>query len=1128
MSYKFDKLINKFILNQSNNNQIIIKFSKGIKIKYISSYLYNQLNFKKNNLVNEDFYNLFPKNIRIKHYKAMMHYIIVEQKIMIKKNTYIFDSNYCMVPCEIIGNIIPHYGKSLLMIINLNLQNKDEKFYFMIDEKYSCISMSKNFEENYFLNMDILRKFEISMLDLLNIKTKIIKNYFKKPLNEIKKINNYLKKNNTEYYANNLFFLNSLKNFDYQFLFKAENDFSKFNKNKIIFNESEDIYEFTLEKPDLIQNLLNLVIKLRDSEKKDYLINNLTKKLLYYQKFIKKNYNIDVSFDKLFTLKKNNNTFSIDEESLCLENNKNFLLKFYIKIKNLYNTPLYIILFQDKNSDNIITMNNSISNYDTKITEKNFSIYNKNLNNYKSDLSNISSKPLLNNSRKNKYSIINKKYYNKNINLTNNNNDIDLFDFREQNKKKKQINSKIYIKIEIITIFLTVYCITLSLVNLIYQLHRIKRINTSISFLNHNSFLEHKINNIQHGLFTSAYYYIGLNNLTITNNELLEYLKLLASDLISSSKEYYDLMSKFAINYNLNLLPYTQGVYIKVGFSWKNETIESDMFREYYYINYYMNKFHEDNEKDIMNDIELLFYKKYLLNETKIIKTNFAKVLFFLVINYDITFRTTLDSLYYILLDENFIFLDKSLNKIILMEIFWCIGCISIFLSIFMLHFYFNKNLFLYMIKMFYDEKKEKYNIKKNLNENFYMKLKVSYFINFVKYINQENKIKILNIKKNFNEEKSKFEEINNENNLFSENKDNKLKLPIESPKIKLLKKDNDSLKDKNIQKNKEDKNFINFNYADASFNLDNSKLDIKKKEENENTLNNNDLLYFLNKKRPILNYIIIIIIIVLFLIYILIFYLHIFGIIKFTDDNNYMLHCFDNYVTYIWTLPFTLNTIRRNIMFNDPIEQNVLNFNFEVQKYIKNLYSLNQKNNFKIYDQIKYIWHQMNIPLNNEDIDLDNICLNYELCKKYIQKEDSFSKGGTILGYDLIANEINIIINDYTNLKAKYDSKNEIIPKEILKKFIFTKNFIKVQEHIDIIYSRIENRFYYSYFHDYEKTNNKLYNNIIIWNSIFFIYEIFVIIIILILIFFYMKKKEINVKEGSFLFNKAFFKDYE
>jgi hypothetical protein len=409
------------------------------------------------------------------------------------------------------------------------------------------------------------------------------------------------------------------------------------------------------------------------------------------------------------------------------------------------------------------------------------------------------------------------------------------------------------------------------------------------------------------------------------------------------------------------------------------------------------------------------------------------------------------------------------------------------------------------------------------------MKQKIGNFINFVKNITHENKEKFFNTKNSFIEQKIKIEDINIDNNLNIENISNKNKLQIESPQIKLLQKDNSYINKKNSSKKKEKKNLINLNLADASLNLDNSNLNFKKKEENDNNiLTEKELLYFLNEERPILNYIIIIIIFILFLIYIGIFYIHILAIINYTHDNDYLLHCFDNYVSYMWTLPVTLSTIRKNILLNKPISEELLNFQTDIQYYIGNLYNLNQQSNFEIFDKIKYFWHQINIPLNNEDIDLDNICIDFELCKEYIMKEDSFSKGGIILGYELIANEINAKINDYNNLKKEYDAENKLIPKEILKKYIFTDDFIKLQEHIDIIYSRIQHRFYYSYFYDYELNSHRLYNKTIFLNVIFFVYEIFVTIIISKIVLFYMKKKEKEVKEAAYLFNSAFYKDNE
>ena len=1130
MSYKFDNLINKFILEQSHNNHIIIKFSKGIKIKYISSFLSNQLNLKINKVLDDDFCNIFPKNIRIKHYKAMMHYIMVEQKLIIKKSTYIFDSNEFMIPCDVIGNVIPHYGKSLLMILNINIKNKDENYNLMINEQYSCISMSKIFEENYFLNMEILRKCDVEIFDLLNIKTKKIKNCFRKSLKEIKKINDLLVINHAEHFSNKLFYLNSSIDFEANNLFKPDNDFNKFDKNKIMFNDNKENMQFIIEKPDFIENLLKAVTKLSDSESKEYLINNLAKKLLYYQKFVTKNYNVDILLGKLYGGIRNNN-LSTDEDSIKLENKKFFTLKINVNIKKLYDIPLFIFSFQDKKTDNIInTEIISFNQRTSKIIKKTNQKSNKELNNSVTDRSVISSTTnrfLLNKSKIKKYNIIKKNSQNNEEYI---NNDIDLVDIKEQIEKKKQINPVIYFRIEAISIFLTFFCIILSIIDISYQLQRIQRVKISVSFFNHGSFLEDKIDYIQHSLYTAAYFYLGINNLSITTENLIEYLKLTASDLINSSKEYYALMALYEINYKINYLKYTNGIYTKVGLSWKNETYESDMFTEYYYVNYYINKFNEDNEEEIKNDLELLFHRKYLNYETTPIKTNFARILFFLVVNFESTFRYTLDTIYYALLDEMYNFLDNSLNKIMLMEIFWGIGCILMFLSIFILYIFFNRNLFMYVISMFFYEKKENNNLNlKNLPENLYMKQKLGFYITLIKCITQKNKYNFLNVKNIFKEEKKKINEINIENQFITENKANKLKFNVESPQMKLLPKNNNdnNINEKNSTK-KKDNNVINFNLIDVSTNLDNSKINFKKKEETENILTDKELLYFLNEEKPILNYAIAIVIVILFLIDVIIFYIHIQAIIKYTRDNNYMLHCFDNYATYTWTLPLTLSTMRRNIMLNEPISEEVLNFHSEIQNYIGNLYNLNHQSNFKIYDKIKYIWHQMNIPLDHEDIDLDNICFDYELCKEYIKRENSYSQGGTILGYDLIANEINAIINDYTNLKIEYDSKNEIIPRQILKQYVFTEKFNRVQEHIDIIYSRIQNRIYYSYFHDYEKNSDRLYKQTILLNIIFFAYEVIVIVILLLGILLYMKKKETEVKEGAFLFNSAFFKDIE
>ena len=251
--------------------------------------------------------------------------------------------------------------------------------------------MSKIFEENYFLNMEILRKCDVEIIDLLNIKSKQIKNCFRKSLKKIKKISDLLIINHTEHFSNKLFYLNSSVEFDTNTLFKPDNDFDKFNKNKIIFNDNEENMQFIIEKPDFIENLLKAVTKLSDSESKEYLINNLAKKLLYYQKFVTKNYNVDILLGKLYGGIRNNN-LSTDEDSIKLENKKFFSLKINVNIKKLYDIPLFIFSFQDKKTDNIInTEIISFNQRTSKIIKKTNQKSNKELNNSITDRSVISS-----------------------------------------------------------------------------------------------------------------------------------------------------------------------------------------------------------------------------------------------------------------------------------------------------------------------------------------------------------------------------------------------------------------------------------------------------------------------------------------------------------------------------------------------------------------------------------------------------------------------------------------------------------------------------------------------------------------------------------------------------------------
>ena len=60
----------------------------------------------------------------------------------------------------------------------------------------------------------------------------------------------------------------------------------------------------------------------------------------------------------------------------------------------------------------------------------------------------------------------------------------------------------------------------------------------------------------------------------------------------------------------------------------------------------------------------------------------------------------------------------------------------------------------------------------------------------------------------------------------------------------------------------------------------------------------------------------------------------------------------------------------------------------------------------------------------------------------------------------------------------------------------------------------------------DYKTIRNDLSQVTVLLNIVFFLFELIVIIVMLCFIEIYIKRQEYLVKDGSFLFNSAFFKE--
>ena len=1101
IAIKFNKYIDKYILSESAMNQLIIKFSKGIKIKYCSSNFCNQLNFNQSQILGKDFSNIFPKNLRRSHTKSILHYLMVNQNYFLQKSTYIFDSNEHFLPCEIRACTIPHFGKSLIMILQI-LIKKNNTHSFILDNNFNCLSISKEIEKNYFFNLNLLRKCDVEIIDLFDINIKDIQNKFSQSLDIINKIKVEMKYNDIENYSKNLFHLNNdLNNDDKPFIPNKkilEISNSDIIEYKNLFKKEN--MEFIRSKALIIQNIIKALNKLTDSSEKDENIRNL----LDYIYQIKKKSNYDNNLNNRI-INLNGSEIILNNEEL-VNSNETLQLLFKGNIKKIYDIPIYIFRFRD-------IMNNEEG--DKGIEHKNMK-NNDNLN-----LSN----------NKNSYSIFTNKFPSKNLFSTssvissishslNKNLDKNLNKEKDKIKKEhmhqhiKKSKFKKLFKLEKLNILLMFICFCLSALNVIFQLIRMNQISIIGLFLYAISRIKDKIIYFQSALLTEMYQFGKFSNMEITEEQMLEYLKMSILNLQDSISEFYLEMIKYDKKIGKNCMSRIYGNFMKISKTWENYTYDSQIFKELYYSIYLTNDAIKDDIKNnIYEDIENYFFNDYRKNLKQEVLSSFIKVLFFSVNNFNEPILVIIKNFLNEVTDYYYSYLKDSQKLVIILEILWLISNLSFFLITFFLFSKFNRRLFKKIIEMFLNEEKNEKGTFKNKPENFYIRQKIRLFIILVHNFTMENKMAFQNFRENFLKGKKKHfdnSSLNNLSNLLntSSNINSSVNTSINTRSI---------LGSSNINNS----SIINKSNASLLINKKNVQFEEKKMTNKETAITNEKLLKLLNQKQITISHFMNIIVLIFFINCFIIFYLHLENTIKFNNRNKILLNSFNSFATYFSTLPSIITSVRKLILTQSSIPNDLLNYNMDITTYEKTINEITSSTDFNIFTKIKYFWEQVNLIMNNSKTNLDYLCNNYMICKNYIKINNGYCSEGIILGYELIAQKFNQIIGDYINI---LENGNGNISKNDIKNYIMTNIFNRVQENIEFVFSQIQHQFYVSFNEDYSTIRHNLHNLTILLNIVFFFFEIIVICIMTFGIEVYMKRKEYLVNDGANLFNYAFF----
>ena len=1160
MANKFNKVIDKYILSESAMNQIIIKFSKGIKIKYCSSNFCNQLGFVQSQLLGEDFYNIFPKSLRRSHTRAMLHYIMVGQNYFLKKSTYIFDADEHSMPCDIRGGALPHFGKSLMMICQIMIK-KNKTWSFILDNNYTCLSISREIEENYAFNLNILRKVDVELVDLFDINTMVMKNKFKDTLDVIEKVKDELEFNDIEQYSKNLFHLNVNNELDLEekpFIpNKKSLEISNSNidlcDTSILFGKKMETIEFVRSKPLLIQNIIKALNKLSDSVTRDENINKLLRLLIK----VKRNATNPggIRIESMLNIEGMPKTATIQNEMINddIDNNENqegyvanatLQILFKGAIKKLYDIPIYIFRFRDilDNEEGYKADNQQQNNIENQFTENN-SLMSKNMNNISSMKSTARNFNL--NTFGGTQGSTQKNYFK---GMFSTQSSIASVDSRISNlaalnqaskfgKKSPQYKKAVenilkkkndVKKLECSSIILMIICFGLSIFNVAYQLIRVNRVQTITAFYIQISYLKDKTSYLQSGLLTEMYEFGDYSTMDITEVEMFDYLKLSINSLQEAISSFYKEMVKYDKKIGKNCMGRIYGDFCKIVKTWENVTYSSDIFKELYYAIYLTNvAVKEDTPENIADDVKVYFFNKYRNDMKQEVYSSFMKVVFFIVNNFESPFSDILELLFNEVNDNYHSFLKFSRKLMVIFEILWLLTNLSFFIFAMLLFNKFNRKVFKYIISMFLDTEKNEKGTFKNKPENFYMKQKIKLFILLVHNFTMENKLAFQNFRENFIKGNINALTILDENgiplskspllpepdtlkgNISSTNLTNSQNLTNSN-----LLGQNKGLgvnKDKNNLKNPKKENEV----------IDHKKHSMTNKEA---AISNAKLLKLLNQQKITISYVMVIVVGFFTITSFVIFYLHLNNTLTYNNKTEILIKAFNNFIVYFNSLPSIMSSLRKLIITQSEVTEDLLSYSVDISNYERQISIITSSSDFNIFNKIKYFWEQVNLQMNDSKIDTEFLCSSYDLCKTFLLRENGYCLEGIILGYELIAQKYSQIIGDYENLLLSYKGDN--ISEESIKIYILSDVFNRVQENIEFVFSQVQNQFYVSFMDDYKSIRNDLSQITVLLNIVFFLFELIVIIVMLCFIEIYIKRQEYLVKDGSFLFNSAFFKE--
>ena len=1066
---QFERILSNFFKKLNNNTyHIIIKCKKNMIIKSISSQLVNFLNFKTEHLLDEPLDTIFPPFFKTIHNKCMISYLSKNKNhFFFVKTTNIFDSNYNMIPCKIKAALLPHMSQNLFIVCNIEVHYKPNLFSFYLNNSYETLTISRSINQNLFFSLEMIKKYDINLLEIFDIQPFTIKSSFKDFETQAQQYINNIHNNPKEIIIQTCYSLHHNQEDDKSLIkivnpLNFGNAVNNIKKNINPPTKSENLLRGSIQ---ILSNLINTLNKLSDLE-------------------VKNDYRSD--FNEVYIILQN----KLGELTMTINSEDNKYEPFYpfvITGKVCYTIPMYLVESPLKvsNINAISTTGISIHSHQMKRfsqshIKKLFTMSNsfpqQNIDSYNKQI----------------------KFKKKNIIIEDPNSFEDESVLRKKyNKYEKFLKIKKFLFSRIshysfkISILLVLILLGSSLFVLIFLFISYTNLNLMTSSFFLNRFQKDKITSMISSFFTISFH---LFPITISSYDFEDFaykaielsytFQFVFRSFYSSYVEYN---TKMGLSFGEITLEYTL---VKLNNDWTNQTYFSNFIDEmgmiYYNAYNSIMDFRSMDPSAVREDLLLLFGDVYKTvgKEHKIaVQSKFGKFLFYIIQNT------------YTLLNKMIIGVETKIQKDFekntkLFQFFNYFGeglfffCYSFFfIWIFLFLHRYNTAIFAAMMSVF--SFKEGNNLS---NKNVLYKQTMGLFINLLQNFNETNFI-LLRQKKN---EKTVHFNLSNQTQIensqssiinSSTNTSNTLQLSSTISSGILLKNSSQ------ISPNQKQ-----FSKLDSSIHVrkksKNKVKKIKLKYEILSLLKRISSVFNVQKLNVILFFQITVVII--YLIFCFFSLLRLIYSCKYLSNMTLAVHIFDA-LSQKYGIPFQAFTMTRIfILKNTPAHLASL----KASEWINTINTADHLLEEKIYffktaNKIRAMYQKKISDLSEEQI--REICSNSTLCINEIMKKNGYCSGGISLCLENLIHKSAQLISDL--------SKNKTLDLWGLYQYMEKEEINQFENTLEFVMGNVQNYVYDGYFEDSDNlriTSERHLNIINITSFIFqFISSLLVVIIL-------------------------------